>query len=400
MQKKQMILISSAALSFSIVFFMKDIIASRAITEYTLERNTPGEGTRDETLEYELSDGTGGEVTLTIPEGNYKLGEVERFLEQALQQLDQHIIGDNKSWNHISHNLNLVSSVPDSPVNISWISSRTDILDYDGNLSDKIPNEGVEITLDAELSLQGKKEHYQRAIKVYPPEASSLSEELKQTAEKSNENLEGNQYLLPETLNGKRIIWKYKISTQGVTLLFLTLLGISAAYIAQKQEASQLQERCREQMMLDYPDIISKFLLLLSAGLSIRNCFERIALDYNKLQKSGTVETHAVYEEIVITCHEIKSGLSEQKAYESFGKRCDCSAYKTLATLLSQSLKKGSKGIMDLLEREAQDAFEDRKRRARIIGDKAGTKLLIPMIMMFAIVLVLLFVPAYLSFSL
>lgn len=400
MQKKQMILISSAALAFSIIFCMKDIITPRAITGYALERNAPGQGIREEILEYELSDGTGGEVTLTIPEGNYTSEEAKQFLEQALQQLDQHIIGDNKSWNHINRNLNLVSSVPDSPVNISWNSSRSDILDYDGNLSDKIPNEGVEITLDAELSLQGKKEHYQRVIKVYPPEASSLSEELKRTAEKSNENLEGNQYLLPETLKGERIIWKYKISTQGITLLFLTLLGISAAYIAQKQEVSQLQARRRDQIMLDYPDIISKFLLLLSAGLSIRNCFERIALDYNKLQKSKVIETHAAYEEIIITCHEIKSGLSEQKAYESFGKRCDCPAYKTFATLLSQSLKKGNKGIMDLLEREAQDAFEDRKRNARIIGDKAGTKLLIPMIMMFAIVLVILVVPAYLSFSL
>lgn len=157
MQKKQMILISSAALAFSIIFCMKDIITPRAITGYALERNAPGQGIREEILEYELSDGTGGEVTLTIPEGNYTSEEAKQFLEQALQQLDQHIIGDNKSWNHINRNLNLVSSVPDSPVNISWNSSRSDILDYDGNLSDKIPNEGVEITLDAELSLQGKK---------------------------------------------------------------------------------------------------------------------------------------------------------------------------------------------------------------------------------------------------
>ena len=95
----------------------------------------------------------------------------------------------------------------------------------------------------------------------------------------------------------------------------------------------------------------------------------------------------------------MKNGTSERESYENFGNHCDCPDYKTLATLLSQNLKKGGSGIRELLEREAQEAFEERKRRAKIRGEKAGTQLLIPMILMLTIVLVIIIVPACLSFS-
>lgn len=399
MQKKLLIIVSTLGLLLSIIFIISDLTAPRSITSYELERNVEGGGEREEPLEYELNDGTTGKVTLTIPESTYTPKEVEQILEQTLLRLDQLILGANESLDHISRNLNLVTTISDNPVIISWNSSRMDLLDYEGILSNKIPREGTKVQLEAELSLQDQKVIYQKTIKVFPPELFSFSEGLKQKASERNQGLEGSLYYLPESLDGQKILWKRTPSSQGITLLFLTLVGITAIYVAQRQEASHIQQRRRDQMMEDYPEVISKFLLLLSAGLSIRNCFERIGMDYKKRQDSYPKNIRIIYEEIVVTCRELKSGTPELKAYENFGKRCECPSYKTLSTLLSQNLKKGSKGIIELLEREAQTAFQERKRRARIMGDKAGTKLILPMIMMLAVVLVILIVPAYLSFT-
>lgn len=399
MQRKLIIIVAALGLLLSIVFIIGDLIAPRAIPGYELERNTEGGGEREETLEYELKDGTKGEVTLTIPESTYLPREAEQILKQALSQLDQLILGSNDSPDHISQNLNLVTSLPTSPVIISWNSSRMDLLDYEGILSNKIPKDGAEVQLEAELSLQNQKVVYQKTVQVFPPEPFSFSEGLRQKTSERNQGVEGSLYYLPESINEQKIFWKRKPSSQGITLLLLTLVGIAALYVAQRQEASHIQQRRRDQMMEDYPEVISKFLLLLSAGLSIRNCFERIAMDYKKQQGSNSKDIRMVYEEVVVTCREIKGGSPELKAYESFGKRCECPAYKTLSTLLCQSLKKGSKGMVELLEREAQNAFEDRKRQARIMGDKAGTKLILPMIMMLSVVLIILIVPAYLSFT-
>ena len=46
---------------------------------------------------------------------------------------------------------------------------------------------------------------------------------------------------------------------------------------------------------------------------------------------------------------------------------------------MSQNLRKGTRGLTELLEREAEDAFEQRKNLAKKAGEEAGTKLMIPL---------------------
>ena len=95
----------------------------------------------------------------------------------------------------------------------------------------------------------------------------------------------------------------------------------------------------------------------------------------------------------------MESGVSELSAYEHLGARCQGTSYRSLATLLTQNLKKGSKGLLELMEQESSEAFEERRRRARAEGEKAGTKLLFPMMLMLGVVFLLILVPAFLSFD-
>ena len=93
--------------------------------------------------------------------------------------------------------------------------------------------------------------------------------------------------------------------------------------------------------------------------------------------------------------HEMKSGISEAEAYERFGKRCGDVSYVKFATLISQNLRKGSKGLSALLKMEAIQAFENRKSLAKRKGEEAGAKLMMPMIGMLAVVFVMIMVPAF-----
>ena len=70
----------------------------------------------------------------------------------------------------------------------------------------------------------------------------------------------------------------------------------------------------------------------------------------------------------------------------------------SLCSLLLQNLKKGSKGMAEMLSYEVGQAFEERKNLAKRFGEEAGTKLLFPMILMLVIVMVVLIIPAFLSF--
>ena len=49
-------------------------------------------------------------------------------------------------------------------------------------------------------------------------------------------------------------------------------------------------------------------------------------------------------------------------------------------------------------QNEAEKAFAERQRRARITGNEAGTKLLMPMAMMLVVVLMIVLFPAVVSF--
>lgn len=59
--------------------------------------------------------------------------------------------------------------------------------------------------------------------------------------------------------------------------------------------------------------------------------------------------------------------------------------------------KKGTKGLAELLQREAAGAFEERKAAARKLGEETSTRLLGPMFLMLGVVLMIIVVPAFLT---
>ena len=90
-------------------------------------------------------------------------------------------------------------------------------------------------------------------------------------------------------------------------------------------------------------------------------------------------------------------GVSELQAYRLFGTRCRSQKYIKLVSLLEQNAKLGASGFLSTLQQESRDALQERKSHARQLGEEAGTKLLLPMILMLAIVMVVIIVPAFVS---
>ena len=202
-------------------------------------------------------------------------------------------------------------------------------------------------------------------------------------------------YYLPETWEGKELLWERPKDTSGQLLAALCMVTAFAIMILQAREEQQRFLKRREQLLLDYPGLIMKFTLLIQAGMTSRKAFQKMALDY---QKKNNQKKKAAYEEIAVACNEMESGISEYEAYRRFGERCDQVKYKTFSTLLIQNLQKGSCCLADLLEKESMEAWDERKRKARVMGEAAATKLLLPMVMMLLVVMAIVMIPALLSF--
>ncbi len=161
--------------------------------------------------------------------------------------------------------------------------------------------------------------------------------------------------------------------------------------------AAKVKKR-EQELSLDYPQLVTKLVLFLGTGMAVRNAFRRISDDYLAGRKKGG-EKRYVYEEILVMCHELESGVPESAAYGKFGSRCGLRSYTRLCSLLVQNLRKGNAELLARLQEEADAAMELRKDTARKLGEEAGTKLLVPMIMMMIVVMMMITIPAYLGFA-
>ena len=63
-----------------------------------------------------------------------------------------------------------------------------------------------------------------------------------------------------------------------------------------------------------------------------------------------------------------------------------------------EKVRENNRRMADMLEQEAMEAWDERKRKARVLGEAAATKLLVPMILMMAVVMAIIMIPAFLSF--
>ena len=175
------------------------------------------------------------------------------------------------------------------------------------------------------------------------------------------------------------------------------LVGGAATFVMKDKELKQKIDDRNAKLIREYPGIVSQIVLYLGAGMTMRNIFSKLSENYASKRKKGAPMSYA-YEELTKSTREMKMGKSETAVYEDFGRRCGGQQYTRLSTLLSQNLRKGNSELLKLLSEESEKAFDDRLDLARKAGEEAGTRLLLPMILMLLIVMIIIMIPAYMTF--
>lgn len=390
--------VSAAAL---LVFWMDNTqpFPSNESGASIVSRNSQGKGEREEKLKVRIGD-TEENMSVTVGEQEYTQEQLEQVFREAGEQLEGLVLGENDSLDEVRSSLKLVSAIPDTGISVSWEVDNHEVMNQQGELkTENLTDEGTLVKLTAVLSYQEEMAENTFFARLYPPQLGQTEKFLKKLSaeiERLDEETKEEEYLvLPSDVDGIPVIWKYGRNFRAAGLM---LIGIAMALFlyAADQEKQKDQKKKRElQMALDYPQMVSKLTLYLGAGMTVRKAWYRIAEDYE--YQKGEKGKREVYEEMIYTMHEIQGGGSEGECYERFGERCALPVYKKFGAMLSQNLKKGTKGLAPLLRQEADNAFEERKSLARRLGEEAGTKLLIPMFLMLAVVLVMIVVPAFFS---
>ncbi|OGO76584.1 MAG: hypothetical protein A2Y23_05300 [Clostridiales bacterium GWB2_37_7] len=173
-------------------------------------------------------------------------------------------------------------------------------------------------------------------------------------------------------------------------ILFTLCAPVLVFYICDKDLDNKLKKKY-ELIRADFPDMISKLVLLVNAGMTINRAWEKIC--------SETKKKSPLYQELKITYLQIQGGKPEVEAYEEFARRCRVREITKFVTLIIQNLKKGSDDMVPLLRLQAEECWELRKMRARQLGEEASAKLIIPMMIMFVGILIIVVLPAVLQLS-
>ena len=275
------------------------------------------------------------DTTITIEPEKYTAQETEELFFNVYEHLKKEILNDNASLDEIKPDLNLIEKLEDNPVSIEWFSSNYNLIGYDG----KVYNDDLKKDQKEEVTLTANLQYMEY----------SSSYEI------------------------KVIVCGRELEFCGISL------AIFAHYHDKEKKNSYEKEKIK-QMKCDYPEIVAKLSLLVGAGMTVRMAWEKIVVDYRVRQKSGSKKRYA-YE------------------FMSEGLNMLIKEYMKFSSLIVQNIKKGTKELALLLTLEAKDAFEERKNMAKKYGEEAGTKLLLPMIIMLIVVMAIIMVPALMSFS-
>lgn len=344
-------------------------------------------------------DGTETTVEIPVSGRRYDSRELKEVFRKSAERLEELILGENEDLDKVRKDLDLIPEIPGTGITVSWDTDHYDVVDLQGHLKQEdLPEEGTEVKLTAAMKYGSEQAVHEFWVRVLPPllsEEEEMLEALDESLRQSDEDTETEDYLvLPDTVNGKEVDWEYERENRAFAVLAAGAGASCMVLVSAAQKKKEKEKAAVRQMRIDYPQIISKFNLYIRAGMTVRRAWFLIAGDYEK--KRGKNRRHA-YEEMVRTMHQIQGGSPEGESYENFGIRCGISVYRKFGTMVSQNLRKGSKGLAELLGREAEEAFEDRTNLAKKLGEEAGTRLMIPMFLMLAVVFAIVIVPAFFS---
>ncbi len=171
-----------------------------------------------------------------------------------------------------------------------------------------------------------------------------------------------------------------EILALGIGLMFTGLIYYYYGTTAKKKIMKRSDE-----MLHDFSEVVSKLALLTNAGMILKEAWNEVAF-------AGDT---TIYQEMQTAVHEMQNGVSEVDALHGFGTRCVIPEIKKFTSTIIQSLTKGNSELSAMLQEQSKEVWQLKKQLVRREGEKAASKLLIPICVMFVGILIMILIPIF-----
>ena len=174
------------------------------------------------------------------------------------------------------------------------------------------------------------------------------------------------------------------MGNEFITLLLGGALAFLVMWYLEELMNDKLTER-RDELLSDFPQMLSKLTLLVNSGMLIRDAWEKVANGGERV----------LYTEMQLTTQEIRNGIPELEAYRNFADRCAIKEIRKFSSMMVQNLQKGNAELSYFLKDMTDEMWEAKKHLVKRKGEAANSKLLISTVMIFIGVLIMIVVPAF-----
>jgi len=163
----------------------------------------------------------------------------------------------------------------------------------------------------------------------------------------------------------------------------LVFAGLSYYYFG-TVTAKKIKDRSDE-LLGDFSEVVSKLALLTNAGMILREAWQEVAFAGEGL----------IYTEMRNAVSDMNNGVSEIDAIYGFGTRCIIPEIKKFTSTIIQGMTKGNSELTIMLQEQSKEVWQLKKQLVRREGEKAASKLLLPICIMFVGILIMILIPIF-----
>ena len=160
----------------------------------------------------------------------------------------------------------------------------------------------------------------------------------------------------------------------GTMFLLIGVLAILAIWNMTLSKMKETLQKRSEDCVSEFPDMIAKLSLLINSGMVLHDAWKLIAYG-----KDGEL-----YELMKRACTYMDNGESDMAAIYKFGVISDAPEIKKFSSAIIQGMEKGNSGLAEFLANQANELWQHKRQVVLQKGEVAAGKLIIPLGIMFA----------------
>lgn len=332
-------------------------------------------------------------LSITIDRADVKQKEVDKYLEIVSEVISNRLATQYSSYELIEGAIDLPEKYEKCKVLYKLLPNR--LISQEGWINYALIDESEMITIDYEIVFGENNKSGSVDIEI---DINNISDEYKQKYLENNiisdiqvlnESIEGDVIELP----GKVTFYNSGENDSLGYLIFLWLLIVICCSMIAYYELRLRNKVKKSRKKIEITYLINSFILLYQTGMTMQKSFKvtinnrLISLDKNDF----------IYNDLLMVKARIDSGQRFDEVLNGFVEVFDLRESIRFNRLLLQTLKQGDDHLIEQLDYMTKIMWEERIRDARKESEKASSKLVFPMLLIFIVILIISIVPTFLE---